>query len=318
MKLGKLFENLIKSGIEEDPRGKEGIKRILKERKKIYNELSDEDKKFYDIESLSNPYYDSRLQYGDTDSEIRSIMAGIDCEAPELLLADRLREKGKRIDFVLSHHPKRYFGFENELKIQIDLLHDAGIPINIAEGIFIPRIKELERALAPGNDTRSLDTARLLDIPFGSTHTVADNHVHQFLKKKFEKNKPCKVKDVIDLLLEEPEYQDAKKKGNGLKIFAGDRERFAGEIYLYMTGGTSGPKEELEWLAKRSNIGTIVAMHITDERRKLAEQNHINVVIAGHMASDSLGMNLLLDKILRMDKKMEIIPVSGYFWHSRL
>ncbi len=44
-------------------------------------------------------------------------------------------------------------------------------------------------------------------------------------------------------------------------------------------------------------MNTIVAMHLSEEHRKEAEKNHLNVVIAGHISSDNLGMNLLLDEV---------------------
>ncbi len=318
MRLIDVFRNLIRFGIDEDPRGKDGIERLLNDRKKEYEALSDDDKQYFDKESLVNPYFDSRLLYGNDYTEIRYMMVGIDCETPELLLADRLKANGHPIDMVLTHHPKRYDGFENELKLQIDLLHEAGLPINIAEGIMLGRIGEVERSIMPSNNTRYQDAARLLDISFASTHTAADNHVYQYLKKKIEKAKPYKVKDIINLLLEEPEYKDAKKNNTGLKVLAGSPDRRAGEVYFHMTGGTGGPKEELEWLAKQTSVGTIVAMHMTDERKKLAEEHHINVVIAGHMASDSLGMNLLLDKLITIAPEIDIAATVGFFRHSRL
>ncbi|HPM39035.1 MAG TPA: NGG1p interacting factor NIF3, partial [Candidatus Pacearchaeota archaeon] len=43
--------------------------------------------------------------------------------------------------------------------------------------------------------------------------------------------------------------------------------------------------------------------------RKEAEASHINIVIAGHISSDSLGMNLFLDELEK--KGIEIIPFSG-------
>ncbi|PJB18902.1 NGG1p interacting factor NIF3, partial [Candidatus Falkowbacteria bacterium CG_4_9_14_3_um_filter_36_9] len=46
-----------------------------------------------------------------------------------------------------------------------------------------------------------------------------------------------------------------------------------------------------------------------EEHRKEAEKNHINVVIAGHMASDSLGMNLFLDELEK--KGITVVPCSG-------
>ena len=63
-----------------------------------------------------------------------------------------------------------------------------------------------------------------------------------------------------------------------------------------MTGGTSGSKETLEKLSQ-SGVGTIVGMHMSEDHRKEAEKHHLNVVIAGHIASDTLGLNLLLDAL---------------------
>ena len=40
-------------------------------------------------------------------------------------------------------------------------------------------------------------------------------------------------------------------------------------------------------------------MHISDDHRKEAEKNHINVVIAGHIASDTLGINHHIDHVLK-------------------
>jgi len=56
-------------------------------------------------------------------------------------------------------------------------------------------------------------------------------------------------------------------------------------------------------------IGTIIGMHMSEEHRKEAEKAHINVVIAGHMASDSLGLNLFLDELEK--RGIKVVPVSG-------
>ena len=41
-----------------------------------------------------------------------------------------------------------------------------------------------------------------------------------------------------------------------------------------------------------------VEKHRREEHRKEAEKNHLNIVIAGHISSDNLGMNLLIDASL--------------------
>jgi len=59
----------------------------------------------------------------------------------------------------------------------------------------------------------------------------------------------------------------------------------------------------------QAGIGTVIGMHMGEEHRKEAEKYHINVVIAGHMASDSLGINLFLDDLEK--KGIEVVPMSG-------
>ena len=63
-----------------------------------------------------------------------------------------------------------------------------------------------------------------------------------------------------------------------------------------MTGGTEGPKEALDRLSQ-AGVGTLVGMHYSEEHRKKAEELKLNLVIAGHVSSDTLGMNIILDEI---------------------
>ena len=75
-----------------------------------------------------------------------------------------------------------------------------------------------------------------------------------------------------------------------------------------MTGGTEGPKKVVEKLAD-AGVGTIVGMHMGQELRDEADKHSIHVVIAGHMSSDSLGINLFLDELERGGVKT--IATSG-------
>jgi hypothetical protein len=56
-------------------------------------------------------------------------------------------------------------------------------------------------------------------------------------------------------------------------------------------------------------------MHQSEEHRKAAEKAHINVIVAGHISSDSIGMNLFLDELEK--RGMEIIPFGGLIRISR-
>jgi len=59
-------------------------------------------------------------------------------------------------------------------------------------------------------------------------------------------------------------------------------------------------------------VGTIVGMHMSQEHLKNAEKYNINVDIAGHIPSDNLGVNLLLDKWKVILRSRYNIPCSGF------
>ncbi|MGC8796724.1 NGG1p interacting factor NIF3 [Thermodesulfovibrio sp. 3462-1] len=317
MKLRDLYKKAIQTGIENDPRGKDEVLKELAKRKKDYEALPEKKKEFFDIESLENPYSDSRILFGTGEEEIKTIIAGIDMEVGEVVLAHSLRQSGNKVDLILSHHPEggAYARLFAVMHMQADILGRFGVPINIAESLLETRIKEVERKLMPVNHTRAVDAARLLNIPFMCLHTPADNMVATYLQKLFDENKPYTLEDVLDLLLEIPEYKEAEKNCAGPRILIGSKERKAGKIFVDMTGGTEGAKDIFQSMAL-SGINTVVAMHLSEEHRKEAEKNHINVVIAGHIASDTLGLNLLLDKITE-GEDIKILECSGFKRFSR-
>ncbi len=317
MKLREIYELFVEKGIANDPREKQRIEKVLADEKKKYDKLEKDEKQYYDKERLVNPFADTRILAGDENTDVKRILVGVDMEVGEVLLADRLTEKGQQIDLILAHHPEgvALAALSEVMDIQSDVLSLYGVPINVAEGTIAGRISEVSRGIAPVNHQRAVDAARLLGFPMMCSHTVADNMVYTYVKEIMDRKKPDTVGDVIDLLMEIPEYQEGKKLGAGPRLFAGNKENRAGKIAVTeMTGGTSGAKEMFEKMS-HAGIGTIIGMHMGEDHRKEAEKHHLNVVIAGHMASDSLGMNLLLDEIEK--KGVEIIPVSGLIRVSR-
>lgn len=317
MQLRKIYETAVSAGVDSDPRGRKAVQKSLAKLRKSYKELKEKERESFDTETLTNPYADTRILHGTGSEEIHTALVGIDMEMPEVLLADRLTSKGTRIDLIIAHHPegKAFANFYEVMRMQADILKKFGVPINIAEGLMEGRIKEVERRLSPANHTRAVDSAKLLDIPFMCVHTPADNMVASFLQKTFDKKRPDTLDDVMKLLKDIPEYREGEKNNAGPKILLGPKDRSAGKIFVDMTGGSEGAKDIFESLAN-SGVNTIVGMHLSEEHRKEAEKRHINVVIAGHISSDNLGMNLVLDAVLRKGK-LRIIPCSGFRRFSR-
>ncbi len=316
VKIKEIYDYMVARGIEKDPRGTEAVQAQLAREKKHYEEMKKDEQQDYDTERLVNPYSDTRILYGDPSAEVKRVLVGIDIEVGEVLLADRLAEKGKKIDLIISHHPegKALAALHDVMHLQEDLLAQLGVPINVAEGIMGARIGEVKRMVMPINHNRAVDAARILGIPFMCAHTVADNQVTSYLQELMDKEKPQTLSDVIKLLKNEPEYAEAVKYNAGPNIIVGSKDRRAGKVVVDMTGGTSGSEDAYAKLVQ-AGVGTLVVMHMGEKHRKEAEKNHINVIVAGHMASDSLGINLLLDGL--EDKGLEIIPCAGLLRHRR-
>lgn len=315
MRIKEIFNLAIKMGIEADFRRKGGVERFLERKRKKYERLLVEKKKEADIEALENPYLDSRILHIAEDKEIKKILVGIDIEPAEVLLAKEIGE----IDLIISHHPlgKALATLSDAMELQCDVLSSYGVPINIAEGLMKERISEVARGVNRLNHQRTVDMAKILGFNLMCLHTACDNLSARFLKDKVEKEDSLmRLEDLLNLLKGIPEYKRAMEFGAGPKIFVGNKERRCGKIAITeITGGTEGSSKLYEKMAI-AGIGTIVGMHISEEHKKEAESSHINVVIAGHTSSDSLGVNLFLDELEK--KVIEIIPCSGLIRISRV
>jgi putative NIF3 family GTP cyclohydrolase 1 type 2 len=308
MKIKEIYNLAINKGIESDFRGRQAINKILARKKEKYNQLPEKEKQDIDLETLENPFLDSRILNVSQDKEIKKVLVGIDIEPAEILLAKEINN----IDLIISHHPlgKGLASLHEVMELQCDVLNQYGVPINIAEKLMKERISEVARGVNSANHQRTVDAARILGFNLICLHTVCDNLAARFLKEKIESNPDLeRIEDLINLLKNIPEYKQAGLIGAGPKIYVGSKENRCGKIALTeITGGTQGSAKLYEKMAQ-AGIGTVIGMHISEEHKKEAESANLNVIIAGHISSDSLGVNLFLDDLEK--KGIEIIPCSG-------
>ncbi len=314
MKIQEIYNLALQMGKESDFRGAESIEKMLKRRRELFDKLPEEKKKDFDRDDLINPFPDSRVLNVSEDKEIKKIMFGIDIAPAELLMAKEI----EGIDLVISHHPlgKGLAKLWSVMQLQCDVLAYYGVPINIAEGLMTERISEVARGINAINHQRTVMAAELLGFNLMCLHTICDNLAARFLRENIESAKPERVGDIIDLLKKLPEYQKAVSIGAGPKIFVGSRENRCGKIALTeITGGTEGSSKIYQKIAQ-AGIGTVIGMHMSKEHYEEAKTAFINVVIAGHMSSDSLGINIFLDELEK--RGIEIVPCSGLTRVSRV
>ncbi|MDO8424353.1 MAG: NGG1p interacting factor NIF3 [bacterium] len=313
MTIQEIYKLAINKGIEADFRGREAIEKILRISKEKFEKLSEKEMRVFDLESLENPYADSRILNQGQEKEVKKVLVGIDIEPAEILLA---KEIGS-IDLIISHHPsgKALANLADVMELQCDVLNQYGVPINVAEGLMKEKISEVARGVNRLNHQRTVDAAKILGFDLMCLHTACDNLAAKFLKNNIEKNNFDRLEDLIEFLNEIPEYGEAMKIGAGPKIFVGSPDSHCGKIAITeITGGTEGSPRLYEKMAQ-AGIGTVIGMHVSEEHKKEAEAANINVVIAGHMSSDSLGVNQFLDELEKQG--IEIIPCSGLIRVSR-
>jgi hypothetical protein len=284
MKLSRFFELALRYGIAADPRRGRGVR---------------------------SGYADSAILNGPLSADVRRILVGIDIDTSELLLADHIRQRSG-LDLVMSHHPqgRALAGLYGVMQMQVDILRSTGIPAVVAQSFLDERRLQVRRRLLSANHNRSVDTARLLKIPFVCCHTPADNHAFGFISSVLARAKPALLKDVIDVLLDIPEYRRADASLCGPRIILGDPHRPVGKTLIEMTGGTEGSQGIYKHLY-RAGVRTLVSMHLSEDHFKTVTDANLNVVIAGHISSDTLGMNLLLDN-LEKHGRLDVLAVSGF------
>ncbi|MDD3896271.1 MAG: hypothetical protein PHU04_00280 [Candidatus Peribacteraceae bacterium] len=314
MKLEQLFRIGVEAGIAADPRGKKRIEKELKKYQDKKKKLEKEELKFFDEERTWNPFSDSRIIAGTGKEDVKRLMVGIDIETAEMLLADRLNQRGDKIDGFFMHHPegRALADLEKIMPMQIDVLACSGVPVNQAEGYMRPRMEKIWRAIHPDNLFRHERAAQLLGFVAFNIHTPADNLVYQFITKTICEKEFDSLGEIVSALHEIPEYEQYAKKGNPVIIANGSRDGRPGKVVASeFTGGTNGPEEFME-LQANAGVGTILTMHTTDKSLEAAKKHHVNLIQCSHIASDTIGVNLMLDIMSRKEKNLSVVEASGF------
>jgi hypothetical protein len=122
------------------------------------------------------------------------------------------------------------------------------------------------------------------------------------------------VQDVIDELLTIREYQDCLACQKP-EVWVGSKDSYAGKIYVEMYG-YGAPTLEEYIACSDAGVGTFITMHASPEVVEgMQKHNKSNIVVAGHMASDSLGFNQIL--AAWEAKGVEVVRISGIVYNKR-
>ena len=237
---------------------------------------------------------------------IKKVLMGVDMDTPELLLAKELG-----YDCVVSHHPKNTnIDMLKVMDSHILRLEKLGVPRNRSQKALEKKTGSLDYMRHVSNSRRSESAAKLMNMPYVSLHTPADligeAMVQKHLDEKFGNKPETTLGDITEALEEIPEYKNSARKP---VIRVGSKKSYAGKIYVLMAGYT-GPGAPVLKQYFEGGVGTLILMHIPEaDVKELREHAHGNVIVAGHMSSDSLGMNKIADAWRKQG--VEVTMMSG-------
>jgi len=145
-------------------------------------------------------------------------------------------------------------------------------------------------------------------MPYVNIHTPLDEVGRRIMSEQIHSriNENSTVQDVVSALKELDEFKNAVTE---IKIRLGRAENLVGKVVMSHGAGTNGGYE----IAKtyfRQGIGTVVYIHISPvDLEKLRVEGKGNLVVTGHIASDSVGINPLIHELEKRNVSVTRIGV---------
>lgn len=307
MTIRDLYEFAIERALAMDPRGEEALRRHLAGLKG-----QDTIRPAFDPERLHNPFGDTRVLVGDPDAEVRRLVCGINIDAPEILLADRLRDHGRPVDLVVAHHTHSVGGGlgsrEDVYLGQLRMLTDFGVPEHLADKLLRPQWSvPNQRSL----DYRANQVAEALGMPLMTIHGPADLYLLREGHRTLSEDQPRTVGELVAISDAWPEVQWMIDRGQGTTTAVGDPQNPLGRVYCCFYGGWNPTPAVFEALCD-AGCGTLWVVATGEDLNEVARRRNVSIVVTPHMPADNYGLNRLFDDAMTRLGDFEIVETSNY------
>jgi len=133
-------------------------------------------------------------------------------------------------------------------------------------------------------------------MPYMNIHTPLDEVGRKIMSEQIKGRigENSTVQDVVSALKELTEFKNAVTE---IKIRLGKTENLAGKVVVSHGAGTNGGYEIAKTYFKHG-IETVVYIHISPmDLEKLRAKGKGNLIVTGHIASDSVGINPLIHEL---------------------
>lgn len=233
------------------------------------------------------------------------VLLAIDVGVAELVLAKDLGASG-----VIAHHPPGgppRLHWHRVLWRHAELLAAYGVPRNEAEKAAGELVQEFAARDHAANYGHVPAAARALGLPLVGIHTPLDELGRRRLAAAVEElSAGASLGELVKKVSQLPEIKNANTE---VEIRLGAPDRRAGKVAVLHGAGTNGG-HPVAACAFRHGIDTVIYIHCSHAAaRRLAEEfPEKNLVVVGHIAADSLGINPFLAEL--RSRGLEVIPLD--------
>lgn len=261
---------------------------------------------------------EARMKSIPADSEIlvpgrglKRAMFGIDIDSGELALGKQLG-----FDVVIAHHPSgggTWAGFPKVLERHGPIMIGAGVPRAQA----LAAVEALKEEHGPRTHLLNYDrlpsVARLLKMPFMNIHAPADEVGRRVMSEHIAARvkRGAKVQAAIDALMQLPEFAHSR---HPIVMRMGKASAPLGKWVFVHGAGTNGGYPVASALF-RNGLDSVFYIHIDPGHLKRLKDEFgkagKNLVVTGHIASDSVGINVIIRRLRR--EGLEVTPMGGVF-----
>lgn len=237
---------------------------------------------------------------------ITKILYGIDISVAELLFA-----KDKGFDCVIAHHPVGLIDHWKVFQRHLLQMESKNIPKEKAQEIIDKKMLSFKFRAHAGNYDAIPSVARLIDMPFLNIHCPSDelgrrmisNSVEEFVN---ETKEPSLNELIIYLETKFTEFQKAKTK---IELAKGRGSDPLGN-WIFSHGAFTNGGFDIANCYYEHGVDTVIYIHISPyELSKILNLDYGRLIITGHLASDSIGINPFIDQLI--ERGMEITWIGG-------
>ncbi|MBN1857973.1 hypothetical protein JW848_02070 [Candidatus Bipolaricaulota bacterium] len=239
---------------------------------------------------------------------VKQVLVGVDIGPAELLLA---RDLG--VDLAIAHHPmggQAKLRFHEVLWRHADQMIGQGVPAETARQIVGPWAERQRIEASMRNVDHAPSIARLLGLGYMNIHTPLDEIGRRRMAEAIAAAGAEISAEALAVFLKD-RFAEFRNAATEIEVRLGDPKRRIGRTVVSHGAGTNGGYQVAKAYFDHG-IDTLIYIHCSPgdvSQLKEVYGDRRTLIVTGHIASDSLGINPFLQALT--ERGLDVRTFSG-------